>query len=146
MKNIFLCWLCTGSVAFAQESAPSPSPSPEPGLRPRIHDLAGALGNEGFKARDGAWSGILQGNKPQRLSVNLFAGNQYWFCAATSLSGETPSMSLRDPAGENVELATFDKDGVAAVGVTAPATGRYTLEIGGSARGSRDFCVLYLFK
>ena len=146
MKRSLLALLCAGSLALAQEPVPSPEPSADPGLRPRLYNLAGAVGNEGFKLRDGAWSGVLQGSKPQRLAVNLFAGNQHWFCAATSATGETPSLSLRDPAGHEVELVKFEKDGIAAVGVTAPATGRYVLTLQGSARGSRDFCVLYLFK
>jgi hypothetical protein len=146
MKRLVLSFFCAGSLVFAQEPAPSPESSPDSGLRPRLYDLAGAIGNEGFKVRDGAWTGVLQGSKPQRLAVNLFAGNQYWFCATTSSSGETPSLSLRNPAGQEVESVDFEKDGMAAVGVTAPATGRYVLEVRGSARGSREFCVLYLFK
>ena len=146
MKKLFLLILGIGCFVSAQEPAPSPAPSPDPGLRPRLYDFAAAIGNEGFKVRDGAWSGVLQGSKPQRLAVNLFAGNQYWFCAVTSSSGETPAISLRDPAGEEVDLVTFEKDGIAAAGVTATATGRYVLELQGSARGSREFCVFYLFK
>jgi len=40
----------------------------------------------------------------------------------------------------------FDKDGIAAAGVTAAATGRYVLEIKGPSPGTREFCLLYLFK
>jgi hypothetical protein len=147
MKIFLLIFLAVSSRLFAQGPDPSPpAAAPESGLRPRLYEVAGALGNEGFKLRDGVWSGVLQGSKPQRLALNLFAGNQYWFCAVTSSSGESPSISLRDPAGQEVGLVPFKKDGVAAAGVTAAATGRYVLEIGGSARGSRDFCILYLFK
>ena len=146
MKIFLLHLLGFVSLAFAQESKTDAAAVPAYGLRPRLYAIAGALGNEGFKARDGAWSGTLQGRKPQRLAVNLFSGNQYWFCAATSASGETPSLSLRDPSGGAVGLVLFEKDGVAAAGVTAAATGRYVLQIEGSAPGSRDFCLLYLFK
>ena len=116
------------------------------GLRPRIYDLAGVLGNEGFKVRDGAWMGSMKGDKPKRLAVNLFAGNEYWFVGATSEPGEVPAISLRDPAGRPAETVRFDKDGIAAVGVTAAVTGRYILEFRGSAAGSREFCLIYLFK
>jgi hypothetical protein len=145
MKLFLLLLLCAASLASAWGTEPT-TVTPVPGLRPRLYDIAGALGNEGFKVRDGAWRGVLQGRKPQRLAVNLFSGNQYWFCVATSATGETPSLSLRGPSGEMVELVPFEKDGVAAAGVTAAATGRYVLEIDGSGPGSRDFCLLYLFK
>lgn len=125
---------------------PPPQKSKTPDLRPRIYELAGALGNEGFKFRDGAWTGSLQGGKAQKLAVNLFAGNQYWFCGTTSDAGETPSVTLRDPAGNPVETVKFEKDGIAAAGVTAPVTGRYNLELSGSSPGTRQFCLLYLYK
>ena len=147
MKIFLPIFLAAWSGVLAQ--APSPSPTaaaPAPGLRPALYDLAGALAHEGFKTRDGAWSGVLQGGQPQRLALNLFAGNQYWFCAASSSPGESPLITLRDPSGKAVDLVPFKKDGVAAAGVTAGTTGRYVLEIGGSARGSREFCLLYLFK
>lgn len=123
-----------------------PGTTPQPTLQARLYDTAGALGNEGFKLRDGAWSGMLEGSKARRLAVNLFAGNQYWFCAATSGADETPDLILRDPTGARVETVPYEGAGVAAVGVTAPVTGRYIVELRGSAAGSRDFCLLYLFK
>ena len=147
MKRLLLFIFCGGGLALAQEPAPSPSsPSAEQDLRPRLYDVAGAIGNEGFKLRDGFWSGVLQGSKTHRLAVNLFAGNQYWFCAASSSPAETPSLSLRNTEGKAVEAETFERNGIFAVGVTPPATGRYVLDLKGTERGSRDFCVLYLFK
>lgn len=145
MKYIVLIFLALTRPILAQEPVAKTEES-APVLRPRLYDVAGALGNDGFKTRDGAWTGVLQGEKPRRLAVNLFAGNQYWFCAATSATGETPSLSLRDPSGRELETVSYAKDGVAAVGVTAPATGRYVVELAGSAAGSREFCLLYLFK
>jgi hypothetical protein len=147
MKLFFPTLLAAASLACGQEPAGTPAAdAPAPGLRPRLYDLAGALGNDGFKIRDGALSGVIQGGRPQRLAVNLFAGNQYWFCGATSAPGETPALSLRDPSGQPVESVAYEREGVAAVGVTPGITGRYVLEIRGFAPGTRDFCLLYLFK
>ncbi|MFZ9932697.1 MAG: hypothetical protein ACO3YO_04720 [Chthoniobacterales bacterium] len=146
MKSFLLCLFCAASCVFAQAPASLPALPPDPGLLPRIYDLAGAIGNDGFKVRDGAWSGVLEGNQQRFLAVNLFAGNRYWFCAATSSPGETPAISLRGPSGQEIALVPFAKNGVAAAGVTAPVTGRYVLGLGGPARGSRDFRLLYLFK
>ena len=148
MSRLILALVFAGSCVLAQmpPSSTSAEKSGTPDLRPGIYELAGVLGNKGFKVRDGAWAGSLQGAKPQRLSVNLFAGNQYWFCAATSAPGETPNLTLRDPSGQATEMARLDKDGIAAAGVTAAATGRYILEIKGSSPGTREFCLLYLYK
>lgn len=148
MKSFLPALLVVVSSAFAQMPAADPPAKKNkmPDLRPRIYELAGALGNEGFKFRDGAWTGSLQGGKAQKLAVNLFAGNEYWFCGATSAPGETPSVVLTDAAGNPVETVKFEKDGIAAVGVTAAATGRYTLQLKGPSSGTREFCLLYLYK
>lgn len=120
--------------------------TPETTLPARLYSVVGALGNEGFKLRDGSWSGSIEGSKAQRLAVNLFAGNQYWFSAATSAAGETPDLVLRDPSGNKMQTVAYEGSGIAAVGVTAPVTGRYIVELSGSAAGSRNFCLFYLFK
>jgi hypothetical protein len=140
---VFVAFSVSAQIPPASTSAGKSEPRD---LRPRIYELAGALGNEGFKLRDGAWVASLQGAKSRRLGVNLFAGNEYWFCAATSASDETPALVLRDPSGRIVEVARLDRDGIAAAGVTAAATGRYVLEIKGPSPGTREFCLLYLYK
>lgn len=148
-KPVCLILMLAGSAwsASAQQPAASPAPqAPAPTLRARIYDVACALGNDGFKLRDGAWTATLEGGQTRRLAVNLFAGNQYWFCAATSAAGETPVLLLKDPAGRAIETVSDGTEGVAVAGVTAPATGLYTLECKGSSPGTRDFCLLYLFK
>ena len=128
-----------GDAASSEKNAQTTLPA-------RLYSVVGALGNEGFKLRDGGWSGSIEGSKAQRLAVNLFAGNQYWFGAATSGAGETPDLVLRDPSGNKMQPVAYEGDGIAAVGVTAPVTGRYIVELSGSASGSRDFCLFYLFK
>lgn len=144
VRVVFLVF-CSAASLPAQQVASPPAPETPP-LRARLYEFAGVLGNEGFKLRDGFWSGQLEGARTRRLAVNLFAGNQYWFFAATSASAETPELSLRDPSGEKVRIVPSERGRVAAAGVTAPVTGRYLLEIGGSAKGTREFCVIYLFK
>jgi len=139
---LILMFLCSAASLPAQQDSAASAPT----LRARLHEFAGVLGNEGFKLRDGVWTGELEGSRPRRLAVNLFAGNQYWFFAATSGAEETPEISLRDASGKKIPVVTSDRGGVAAAGVTAPVTGRYTLEVGGSAKGTRDFGAIYLFK
>ena len=149
VRLLFLPLFFAAVCAFAQPAGEAVPAGKTPGttLQSRLYDAAGALGNEGFKLRDGVWSGTIDGNKAQRFAVNLFAGNQYWFCATISGSGEMPDLVLRDPSGAKMEIVPYEGGAsVAAAGVTAPVTGRYILELRGSAAGSRDFCLLYLFK
>jgi len=145
--GIAIILLCVvSSPAQEPEATPTPGQEPLPGLRARVYDIAGVLGNDGFKARDGAWVGQLEGGKAQRLSVNLFAGNQYWFFAATSEPKDVPMLVLRDSAGRTAATIRHVADGVAALGVTAPATGTYTIEIKDSSPRTQDFSLLYFFK
>lgn len=149
MKMPLLCLgfcLFFGAVAAAQEVQPSPTPDPVIPLRARLLDLAGALANEGFRVRDGFWSGRIEPGVPRRLAVNLFAGNHYWFCAAVDAPDTRPVVALYDPRGEPVEVVTHDGPGLAAAGVTASVTGRYVVEVKTPRGPAADFCLLYLFK
>ena len=50
-------------------------------------ELAGAFSNDGFKLRDGHWTGTLSPGESRVIAVNLYSGNEYWFCAgATEIS------------------------------------------------------------
>jgi hypothetical protein len=149
MKTPLLCLgLCLffGAVAVAQEAQPSPPMDPVLPLRARLLDLAGALANEGFRVRDGFWSGRIEAGVPRRLAVNLFAGNQYWFCAAVDAPDARPVVALYDPRGEPVAAVNHDGPGLTAAGVTAGVTGRYVVEIKAPRGPVSDFCLLYLFK
>src|SRR5690349_604183 len=61
-----------------------------------VLDLAGAFTNDGFKIRDGHWTGTLKPHENTVVAVNLFAGNQYWF-----------AVGAVDPA-KKIELAVYD--------------------------------------
>ncbi len=134
------------SVKEEPDAAPVEPQSKAPSLRARVLELAGAMGNEGFKLRDGLWSGRLEPGQPKRLAVHLFAGNQYWFCAATPEGSRSPKFALFDPQGKPVTTLAYDGPGLAAVGVTAAATGRYFVEVAPGSGSASDFCLIYLFK
>ncbi|MEX1045452.1 MAG: hypothetical protein WEC73_04925 [Chthoniobacterales bacterium] len=140
-----LALLLVAATAASLEPQPSPTPAADPALRARLLDFGGALANEGFRLRDGFWAGRLESGKSKRLAVNLFAGNQYWFCAATG-SATQPRVVLYDPQGAVVPVLAHEGEGLAAVGVTAAVTGRYIVEVAGARGPASDFCLLYLFK
>lgn len=149
VRIIIICAAAT-AVALAQDPSPSPSPTPEPlpsaALRVRLSDLTGALSNEGFKSRDRVWSGQVKPGQPQRLAVNLFRGNQYWFCAAVDPEIESPRIRVFDPDGKTVDAAGHTEAGLAAAGVTAAVTGQYFVEVETASGPASEFCFLYLFK
>ena len=144
--SALVLYLLLGAFATAQEPASSPPPDPAVPLRARLLDFAGALANEGFRVRDGFWSGRLEPGEPRRLAVNLFAGNQYWFVATLDATDVRPVVALYDPQGEPVAALKHDEPGLAAAGVTAGATGRYVVEVRAPRGPASDFCLLYLFK
>ena len=149
VRIIMLCMAAT-AVAFAESPSPTPSPSPEPlpsaTLRARLSDLTGALSNEGFKSRDRVWSGKVKPGQPQRLAVNLFRGNQYWFCTALDPEIESPRVTVFGPDGKAIEAVRHSESGLAAAGVTAEATGQYFIEVETSSGPATEFCFVYLFK
>lgn len=146
--SVFVVAALSGAAAFAQDTKPAPSPaSPAaPSLRAHLLEFTGALANDGFRLRDSVWSGRLEPGRARRLAVNLFAGNQYWFCAAVDAPGVPPAVTLYDPQGEPVEVQSHRDAGLSAAGVTAESTGRYVLEIKTPRGPAAEFCLLYLFK
>lgn len=148
MRTLLLvCGLLTCASAFAQTPTPAPSPATAPSLRVRLMDVGGALSNEGFKMRDRVWNGKLEPGAPQRLAVNLFRGNHYWFCAAADPEVKGLKVSVFGPDGAPVAGAVeHGEAGLAAAGVTAATTGRYFVEVETAGGPASDFGLLYLFK
>lgn len=144
MKIFLLLLLAAGGAGAAPAQAPVADQ--EPGLRSRLYELAGALGNEGFKVRDGFWSGRIETGKPQRLAVNLFAGNHYWFAAAAAPAARELEISVYGPDGRRLGTEDYRQPGLAAAGLTAAVTGPYFVELETKEGSASDFRLLYLFK
>ncbi len=139
LLSLFL--LAASHVSPANTNQPA---NPEPLLRARVFEFGVALSNEGFKVRDGFWSGRLAAGRSARFAVNLFTGNSYWFVAA--LPPGTPEARVRvyGPDGSVLETTDYSADGLAAAGVTATVTGEYFVAV--EAAASADFCLMYFFK
>ena len=147
-KLLLFASLLAAFSTFAETPAPSPSlgPAAAPSLRARLMDLGGVLSNEGFKMRDRLWTGKLEPGAPQRLAVNLFRGNHYWFCAAADPEAKGLKVSVFGPDGTPLTAKEHGEAGLAAAGVTAETTGRYFVEVETAGGPTSDFGLLYLFK
>ena len=114
-------------------------------------DLAGAFTNDGFKLRDGHWSGTLApGKDGQVLAVNLYAGNQYYFTVGASDQAKKLSLTVCDETGKPVagSQAYQDPDRtLAAAGVSPAASGPYYVRLQMlEGSGPAEFCLVYSYK
>jgi hypothetical protein len=110
------------AVAFAETDS-------EVNARKTALDLAGAFTNDGFKIRDGHWSGSLKPNEPALIAVNLYAGNQYWFAAAADKEGKKVGVKIYDESGNQVTAENYDEGERAAAGFSPENSGQYFVSV-----------------
>lgn len=155
MKRLFL-FLCAMSAAVTLRADPTPSPAPpgadaggaaEPQARSAALELAGAFSNDGYKIRDGFYFGDLEPGKPKVVEVNLFAGNEYWFCAAANEPARKIAIEVFDEDGRPVKDQQSYADGAkVAAGVVAPASGKYLVKVAPVEGEKSQFCFVYCYK
>ncbi|HEY8902267.1 MAG TPA: hypothetical protein VIM48_01085 [Chthoniobacterales bacterium] len=136
-------------------ASPSPSTTPDPAAdnpenpqaRSATLDLAGAFSNDGYKIRDGYYFSTLEPGKSAVIEVNLFAGNEYWFCVAANPPAKGVTINVFDEKGTLVSDQQYYADGPkAAAGIVAPTSGRYLVKITLSEGEKSSFCFLYCYK
>ena len=110
-------------------------------------ELAGAFSNDGYKIRDGHWAGILQLKKPQVITVNLYAGNQYYFALGATDKAKKVAVAVFDENGKRVAGEQFHQESLrAAAGVSPEASGPYYVSVQVLEGEPSDFCLLYSYK
>ena len=110
-------------------------------------ELAGAFTNDGYKIRDGHWTGELQVDKAQVLKVNLYAGNQYYFSLGATDKAKKVVVIVYDETGKPVPEEQFFQDKQrAAAGVSPVASGPYYVSVKLVEGEPADFCLLYSYK
>src|SRR6059036_4325922 len=92
-------------------------------------DLAGAFSNEGFKMRDGHWSGTIKPKEHALIAVNLYAGNQYWFSVGATEPVKKIAVTVYDEAGKQVTTESYDNGNKAAAGFSPPNSGQYFVSV-----------------
>jgi hypothetical protein len=135
--------LLSASILSAQEA---PDSREHVTARSKVLELASAFANDGFKIRDGYWSGVLEPGKPQILEVNLFAGNAYWFSAAAPAPAGKLSVAIFDENGRPVEGQVYQDGSAAAAGVLPDASGLYFVRLELAEGAKADFCLVYSYK
>ena len=110
-------------------------------------EMAGAFTNDGYKIRDGHWSGLLKPGTSQVVTVNLYAGNQYYFSLGSTDKAKKVSVTVFDETGKQVGDELFFQDrSRAAAGVSPVASGPYYVSIQLVEGEATDFCLLYSYK
>jgi len=111
-----------------------------------VLDLTGAFSNEGFKLRDGHWTGMIKPQERALIAVNLYAGNQYWFSAAANTKAKKISVDVYDENGKPVVSETYNSGDKASAGFSPTNSGQYFVSIGLLEGEQTSFCLVYSYK
>jgi hypothetical protein len=111
-----------------------------------VLDLAGAFSNDGFKMRDGHWSGTIKPHDHALIAVNLYAGNQYWFSAGATEPAKKIEVAVYDETGKLVTTESYNEGERAAAGFSPTSSGQYYVSIGLLEGGESSFCLVYSYK
>ena len=149
MKYLSLLLAALVLAAVALHAATAPEKEGEVSAREIALEMAGGFSNEGYKIRDGHWAGTLQPHETKIVTVNLYAGNQYYFSLGASEKAKKVSVTVYDETGKPVEGEELFQDADktrAAAGVSAVASGPYYVSVQIVDGAAAEFCLLYSYK
>ena len=109
-------------------------------------DLAGAFSNDGFKMRDGHWSGTIKPQDHALVAVNLYAGNQYWFSVGATEPAKKIAVNVYDENGKQVVTESYSSGDKAAAGFSPTSSGQYYVWVGLMEGGESSVCLVYSYK
>ena len=141
LKHLLVIAVATSGLAtsFAAET------DAEVAARRIALDLAGAFSNDGFKLRDGHWSGTFEPGKPQIIQVNLYAGNQYWFSVGADQASKI-AVHVYDENGQPMNAEGYEDEDKAAAGFSPAISGQYFVSIAPGEGSGGTFCLVYSYK
>ena len=143
MKRLLLFLAATTLAATALRAAPTDD---EVAARRTALDVAGAFTNDGFKLRDGNWTGIVEVGKAKIIQVNLYAGNQYWFTLGSVPAAKKLQVTVYDETGKPVQVDPYQEASVAAAGFSPQASGSYYVKVEELEGAKAAFCLIYSYK
>jgi hypothetical protein len=137
----FLIALALSATLFA-----APPTDDEVAARRAALDLAGAWTNDGFKLRDGHFTGALKVGEPKLIRVNLYAGNQYWFTVAGTPKAKKVSVQVFDDGGKPMTIEGHQDEGRAAAGFAPTASGPYLIKVEQLEGEPSAFALVYSYR
>lgn len=139
--SVFLAMIVAAATAFA-----APESDSEVNARKAALDLAGAFSNEGFKMRDGHWSGTIKPHDHVLIAVNLYAGNQYWFSVGAADAAKKLAVGVYDETGKLVETESYNEGEKAAAGFSPTSSGQYYVMVELVDGNESSACLVYSYK
>src|SRR5438874_13492533 len=124
----------------------APESDSEVAARKAALDLAGAFSNEGFKMRDGHWTGTIKPKDHALIAVNLYAGNRYWFSVGATEPAKKIEVAVYDETGKLVPTEPYNEGERAAAGFSPTSSGQYYVSVGLVEGGESSFCLVYSYK
>lgn len=133
-------------LAAAALANPGPS-NEEVAARKNVLELAGAFQNEGFKLRDGHWSGEIKPGEPKLVQVNLYAGNEYYFAVSGTEKAKKMALTIYDETGAPLEIGEPYQEGFsAAIGLAPVASGPYYVKVEEIEGEPTAYCLVCSYK
>jgi hypothetical protein len=124
----------------------SPESDSEVNAHKAALDLAGAFSNEGFKIRDGHWSGTIKLHDHALIAVNLYAGNQYWFSVGATEVAKKLAVNVYDETGRLVQTESYNEGDKAAAGFSPTSSGQYYVMVDLVDGNESSVCLVYSYK
>ena len=145
MRHLLLCSAVAILTTFAVNAAEGDR---EVEARKVALELAGAWSNDGFKIRDGHWSGEVKPGERAVVAVNLYAGNEYWFSVGSDEKAAKFAVQLFDEMGKPLAGEDYQGDATAAAGFSPTISGQYFVSIADAPREGNPgtFCLVYSYK
>jgi hypothetical protein len=143
-----LHFTCGLALAAAMISSPlrAAEGDAEVGARRVALELAGAFSNDGFKIRDGHWSGEINSGDRAVVAVNLYAGNQYWFSVGSGEKAGKFGVGIYDENGQPITTDNFEEDDKNAAGFSPTVSGQYFVSIAPTEAEAGTYCLVYSYK
>ena len=146
MKTPVRLGLFTALALTIATAVAAPESDGEVNARKAALDLAGAFTNEGFKMRDGHWTGTIKPKEHALIAVNLYAGNQYWFSVGAIEPAKKISVNLYDETGKLVQTESYSEGEKAAAGFSPTSSGQYYVLVDLVEGNESSACLVYSYK
>lgn len=143
MSILLLSILVGGGLVATATAAESDK---EVDARKAALDLAGAFSNDGFKIRDGHWSGMIKPRERTLIAVNLYAGNHYWFSVGATAQAKKLAIGVYDESGQPVTTEIYNEGEKAAAGFSPTNSGQYFVSVSLVEGEESGVCFLYSYK